>query len=106
MVLSYFLECFIYAILGILFGLTVDHLSLTLQKKYQLSPELMLFLQLIWLIGIIAFLELFVSKEFAAAWQDGTEGIFFVGMFFGMQFNFYQNITTTKNNFINLISKQ
>lgn len=89
--LIYYSECFSYATVGAILGLTIDILSAKLQLKYDIRPGLMWLIQMFVLITVLYIVETFISRQFAQDWQSTTKGLFFVFLYFGLQNNLYQN---------------
>jgi hypothetical protein len=88
-----------YAILrhvlpGILLGVTINHICKVLQKRFNLTPLVMIFIQLFMSAVLLWLLEtkLLLQSSYDEEWQITTPGLFFSAAFFGVQTNLSNNI--------------
>lgn len=93
---NYFAVCIFDTIIGTTFGLLVDKTCTYLQTKYEIDIKIMIAIQLLFIILVAYFIQMFVSDRFANDWQSTTPGLFFVSFFFGTQLNIYNNIQSLK----------
>lgn len=101
-VLSYTQYCFLYTIIAILTGLIVDILCRYIQKYIVKNTVLMILIQIL-LVSIMAYIiERYLHRIFAETWQETTPGLFFVSVFFGVQFNLFINIGKIADKFLSI----
>lgn len=79
---------------GFALGIAIDKVCTKFQEAYNLKPWLMIIIQLVVMIIVVYISEMVISWTRTQEWQDITPGFFFVSLFFGVQFNLFQNIKT------------
>lgn len=77
---------------GLLLGVGIDRVCNKLQQGLKLKPGVMILIQLIVIVVVFYVIEMYISEKYAMEWQNITPGLIFVGLFFGSQFNLFENI--------------
>lgn len=96
---NYVQYCFLYTVIAILTGLIVDILCRYIQKYLIKNGIIMIIVQIL-LVSIMAYIiERYLHRIFAETWQETTPGLFFVSVFFGVQFNLFINISKISDQF-------
>lgn len=93
----FFLSTLSFIILGLVMGITIDEILLELQKKRKLTNIELVLLQtsfnllFVWLIYVVS-LNYFNDKIMDI--QVSLAGLFFPGIFFSIQTNYFKNMRT------------
>lgn len=86
----FFIRCAEHLLLGAILGGVVELISKYMSKEYG-KPLGMLF-QSFSLIFVMYMVKYHLSINIGNQWQQMTEGILFVAMYFGLQSTLYSNI--------------
>lgn len=90
-------KSFIYAIFGLILGITVNKLSRKTNKIFKMSVFMNIFIQLLYCSIVFAIIKKYVSEKFVDNWINKMEGLFFVGVFFGVQYGMFADIQNYTN---------
>jgi uncharacterized protein YacL len=83
----------VWALIGLIFGLVMNWLSIKVFKQLDITNKYVkIFLQLLLISVAISYVHTSANNYFGWTWQNVTEGLFFVSLFFGVQFDLYSNI--------------
>lgn len=94
-IFTYFASMLQHVLPAIVFGVTINRISLEIEKLTKWKSVPMIFVQLL-LSAILLFLieTVFLrGQSFDEEWQATTPGLFFSAVFFGVQTNLYSHIT-------------
>lgn len=82
---NYFFQCFLFAIPAIILGLAINKLCTVIKDKFQFPVLAMVLIQLLIAILVLYIIEIYISAWYGASWQSTTPGLFFAGIYFGLQ---------------------
>jgi hypothetical protein len=86
--------CLVYSFFAICSGYIIDNISKHIQTKYlnNKHPIIMIIIQLLLITLFMFSVEYYIYPKFGNSWQSITPGLFFISIFFGMQFNLFSNL--------------
>lgn len=92
--LAYCFDILKHVLPAILLGVTVNKISKELEKRFNLKPIPMIFIQLSLSASLLYLLEtkLLRASSYDEEWQITTPGLFFSAAFFGVQTQLSNNI--------------
>lgn len=83
------LRSIIYGILGLFTGIIVNKFSIKTSSLLKNDWMVKIFIQLFYCSCVLAFIYVFISEDFIKGLQNLTSGLFFVVMFFGVQYSMF-----------------
>lgn len=92
-----FLKCFIFGLLGLVLGLSVNTAATVILKMFKLSRVVKALLQILFCSAILGLIFANYSKDFVYTWQNEIPGLFFISVFFGVQYTMYTDLQNYVN---------
>jgi len=87
------IENFVWAIIGILLGLSINQFCTFMFEKYKITNKIYKIIIQIFLCSIIlSYIHVEINNYFGWTWQNITPGLFFVSFFFSVQYNIFNDI--------------
>ncbi len=93
-------KCILYAILGLLLGITINLISKCTIHSLKISRLLRVFIQLVYCSMVFAFIKQYVSDRLVNNWINSVQGLFFVSVFFGVQYEMFTEIQSYTNSLV------
>jgi hypothetical protein len=87
------IENFVWSIIGILLGLSINQFCTFIFEKYKITNKIYKIIIQIFLCSIIlSYIHVKMNNYFGWTWQNITPGLFFVSFFFSVQYNIFNDI--------------
>jgi len=87
------IENFVWSIIGILLGLSINQFCTFMFEKYKITNKIYKIIIQIFLCSIIlSYIHVEINNYFGWTWQNITPGLFFVSFFFSVQYNIFNDI--------------
>lgn len=88
----------VWGLIGLIFGLALNWLSIKVFNQLNITNKYVKVLIQTAVIGFaLAYVHTTANNYFGWTWQNVTEGLFFVSLFFGVQYDLYSNIQSIAN---------
>lgn len=91
------LKCLLYGVIGLILGLTINFITEKTINNFRLPKMLKAFMQITLCAILLSFIQFYISKDFSEQWQSTTPGLFFVSVFFTVQFIAFSAIQSYAN---------
>ena len=95
-------KCILYAFLGLMLGIIVNMISVKTSKIFNVSRFFNVFIQLIYCAVTFAYIKTYVSERLVDRWINSMQGLFFVSVFFGVQYGMFSNIQSYMDTLVKL----
>ena len=93
-------KCVLYAFLGLMLGIVINMIAKKTTGFLKVSRFFNVFIQLILCAVTFSFVKTFMSEKLVDNWINSVQGLFFVSVFFGVQYKMFSDIQSYTNTFI------
>ena len=90
--LNLIIRCFIFGLLGLIFGLMINLFSKKILKLFNLSLLTKAIIQILFSTLLLSFISIYLMPNFSMTWQTEIPGLFFISIFFGVQYQMYTEL--------------
>lgn len=85
-------KCFLFAIIGLILGMAINILANKTINVLKMSRLLRVFIQLACCSFAFALIKVYAPTKFVNDLLDTTQGLFFIAVFFGVQYSMFDEI--------------